>query len=195
MKFSWGSTSSLTYWEMITWKGTHLEHHPATALSFQVTVHLEILTTLLHCCSSPPSRVPGQGWAGGWGRRRTWWRPGLPGCRGKMFQHGESAWSHKSSLSSPRMVRAADAPKSRQSRDHWNFQEVRLFCQSTSSSHGRYNLTIQSMIEFRLKMIQFNFWFKRKLSKMIQFNFQFKRKLLGFNSKKLFNQKKTPGFN
>ena len=24
-------------------------------------------------------------------------------------------------------------------------------------SHGRYNLTIQSMIEFRLKMIQFNF--------------------------------------
>jgi len=58
------------------------------------------------------------------------------------------------------------------------------------ASHGRYNLTIQSMIEFRLKMIQFNFWFKRKLSKMIQFNFQFKRKLLGFNSKKLFNQKK-----
>ena len=27
---------------------------------------------------------------------------------------------------------------------------------------------------------------------MIQFNFQFKRKLSGFNSKKLFNQKKTP---
>ena len=26
---------------------------------------------------------------------------------------------------------------------------------------------------------------------MIQFNFQFKRKLLGFNSKKLFNQKKN----
>ena len=79
----------------------------------------------------------------------------------------------------------------------------------SGGSPGRYNLTIQSMIEFHskmiqfnfwfkrklLKMIQFNFWFKRKLSKMIQFNFQFKRKLLGFNSKKLFNQKKTPGFN
>ena len=66
------------------------------------------------------------------------------------------------------------------------------------ASPGRYNLTIQSMIEFHskmiqfnfwfkrklLKMIQFNFWFKRKLSKMIQFNFQFKRKLSGFNSKK-----------
>ena len=62
-------------------------------------------------------------------------------------------------------------------------------------SHGRYNLTIQSMIEFRLKMIQFNFQFKRKLLKMIQFNFQFKRKLSGFNSKKIFNQKKKPGFN
>ena len=60
-----------------------------------------------------------------------------------------------------------------------------------TGSHGRYNLTIQSMIEFRLKMIQFNFWFKRKLSKMIQFNFQFKRKLSGFNSKKIFNQKKN----
>ena len=90
-------------------------------------------------------------------------------------------------------------------------------------SPWRYNLTIQSMIEFHLKIIQFNFWFKRKLlkmiqfnfwfkskllkmiqfnfwfkgklSKMIQFNFQFKRKLSGFNSKKLFNQKKTPEFN
>ena len=30
---------------------------------------------------------------------------------------------------------------------------------------------------------------------MIQFNFQFKRKLSGFNSKKIFNQKKKPGFN
>ena len=45
------------------------------------------------------------------------------------------------------------------------------------TSPGRYNLTIQSMIEFHSKMIQFNFWFKRKLLKMIQFNFWFKRKL------------------
>ena len=67
--------------------------------------------------------------------------------------------------------------------------------ESLGASHGRYNLTIQSMIKFCLKMIQFNFWFKRKLSKMIQFNFQFKRKLSGFNSKKIFNQKKNPGFN
>ena len=62
------------------------------------------------------------------------------------------------------------------------------YCQA-KPSHGRYNLMIQSMIEFCLKMIQFNFWFKRKLWKMIQFNFQFKRKLSGFNSKKVFNQK------
>ena len=58
------------------------------------------------------------------------------------------------------------------------------------TSHGRYNLTIQSMIEFRLKMIQFNFRFKRKLSKIIQFNFQFKRELSGFNSKKYSIRKK-----
>ena len=60
----------------------------------------------------------------------------------------------------------------------------------SADSHGRYNLTIQSMIEFRLKMIQFNFRFKRKLSIMIQFNFQFKRKLSGFNSKNIQSEKK-----
>ena len=61
----------------------------------------------------------------------------------------------------------------------------------SKGSHGRYNLTIQSMIEFCLKMIQFNYWFKRKLSKIIQFNFQFKRRLSGFNSKEIFNEKKN----
>ena len=35
---------------------------------------------------------------------------------------------------------------------------------SLEVSPGRYNLTIQSMIEFRSKTIQFNFRFKRKLS-------------------------------
>ena len=64
-----------------------------------------------------------------------------------------------------------------------------LQCTYSAPSHGRYNLTIQSMIEFPSKMIQFNFWFKRKLSKMIQFNFQFKRRLSGFNSQKIFNKK------
>ena len=32
-----------------------------------------------------------------------------------------------------------------------------FFARALQASHGRYNLTIQSMIEFRLKMIQFNF--------------------------------------
>jgi len=59
------------------------------------------------------------------------------------------------------------------------------------ASHGRYNLTIQSMIEFRLKMIQFNFQFKRKLSKMIQFNFQFKRNCQDSIQKKYSIRKKT----
>ena len=64
---------------------------------------------------------------------------------------------------------------------------TRVLGEAGGGSHGRYNLTIQTMIEFRSKMIQFNFRFKRKLSKIIQFNFQFKRKLSGFNSKKIFN--------
>ena len=56
---------------------------------------------------------------------------------------------------------------------------------SCLSSPGRYNLTIQSMIEFPSKMIQFNFWFKRKLSEFNSKNYSIRKKRQDsiFNSK------------
>ena len=54
MKFSWGSTSSLTYREHHHHHQPvdimkHLENHPSTSLCFQVAIYLEILLSLLPC--------------------------------------------------------------------------------------------------------------------------------------------------
>ena len=93
---------------------------------------LVIITALL-LYSSTPSRVPGPGWAGEWGRHRILWRPVLLGCRGKTCQRGGFAWSRKSFLSSP-LRGCAEGVQSRLHRARWSSQGERPFCPSEETT-------------------------------------------------------------